>query len=122
MAKKTKNPKLSRQGGPSRIQKQKTGFGKHAEILALKKLKNRENKKDAVNRIMKEAKKNKKVQIKMTQGKKSRFDLDGDDLQNYKLTHKGMEVEKIEDFEEAGVASDEEMEQEYVENFHFDGF
>lgn len=72
---------------------------------------------------MKEIKRNKKAELKMTKSKKkSRFDLDGEDLQNYKLTHKGMEVEKMDDFEEAGLASDEELEAEYVENVHFDGF
>ena len=55
-------------------------------------------------------KKNKKAEIKMIKNKKkSRFDLDddeGDNFQNYKLKHKGMEIEKIDDFEEAGIASD----------------
>jgi hypothetical protein len=56
MAKKTKNPKLSKPMALSSNKiKKPTGsaFAKHAEKLVQRKIKNREKKKDAVDRMMK---------------------------------------------------------------------
>jgi hypothetical protein len=97
MAKKTKNPKLSKPMALAANKiKKSTGsaFAKHAEKLVQRKIKNREKKKDAVDRMMKEMKKNNKMattRIAKNQ-KKSKFDLDGDDIVDYKLTHKGMDI------------------------------
>ena len=53
-----------------------------------------------MNRMMKEIKKSRVAETRVGKSKKkSKFDLDGGDLTNYKLTHKGVDVGTIEDFE-----------------------